>query len=95
MQLRRGFHRIGLVGLVPLCVISLGLFAVGIYTWLTALPSTYYYSFGLLPRGVPESLALGLAALIGGGLWYLSFWAIAWIIAGFHGDGPGSQQTGL
>jgi len=94
MQLRRGFHRIGLVGLVPLCVISLGLFAVGSYTWLTAPPLTNYYSFGSLPHGVPEILALGLAALIVGALWYLSFWAIAWIIAGFRGNEAGTHQTG-
>jgi hypothetical protein len=86
VELRRGFHCIGMVGLVPLCVLSIPLFAYAIYTWATAPSLTDHYAVGSLPHGVLESGALGLAALGMGILWYLSCWAIAWIIAGFQND---------
>jgi hypothetical protein len=86
MELRRGFHRIGLVGLVPLCVLSLPLFAYAIYIWMTAPPVADYYALGPLPYGAIESGILGLAALAMGFLWYLSCWAVAWIVAGFQSD---------
>jgi hypothetical protein len=47
---QRGFHRIGLVVLVPLCVLSIPLFAyANFYIWMTAPPLADYYAVGPLP----------------------------------------------
>jgi hypothetical protein len=131
MQLRRGFHRIGMAGFVPLCVLAVPLFVFAAYSWLTAPPWVYSvvgpdyqqfefpgwtsyqemervlsrqygrpisfgYGDGKIPypssRGYQAreaamaSGAIGLGALVVGGLWYLACWTVAWIIAGFRNE---------
>lgn len=73
MQLRRSFHRIGLVGLVPLCVLSLPFFAFAVCCWSTV--DQYEALSARAYEGVFASGAFGVAALVSGALWYLAFWA--------------------
>jgi hypothetical protein len=92
MQVRRGFHRIGMVGLVPLLVVAAALFAFAGYNWLTAptLRVGGEYSVSdLVDRRAAiaaEVAFMGTGFLLTGGLWYLASWALGWIVAGFRHD---------
>jgi hypothetical protein len=75
MQMRRGFHRIGMSGLVTAAAIAVVSIAFAIYWWTGGFPMNGDSSFGL-----------GIMAIVTGGLWYLASWALGWIIAGFRND---------
>jgi hypothetical protein len=78
-RVKTGFHRLGVIGLVPLGIVAGCCFAFAAYTMFS--------TDGVSWRDVYDPTMAGIAFLVLSWTWYGICWALGWVIAGFMGDG--------